>query len=281
MQTINPTTSSISSASHSPEDAKRYTATSSSLRSVNITETTLTVRKRDSFCRRYLSCCMPRLIDRRRNPVSVATHLRTDTDIEKQDDVSLQSPARSQKLQEMVSESMGYESNSSLPAKSKEAGFDAESEKIVKGIAAEMSEEMSACIPLPEGWLHRIDYGQSKHPEQTRGLIIDNHGVPRISYFKKIAIHECTLSPKILSYDRALEEKSRVESFEAVAQLNTATMDVLRSLMGEQIFEEFKSCAGELQLPLPGFHPESKSPRRNNPILEWHRKQMREDNRKR
>ena len=275
MQTINPTTSSISSASHSPEDAKRYTATSSSLRSVNITETTLTVRKRDSFCRRYLSCCMPRLIDRRRDSVSVATHLRTD--IEKQDDASLQSAARSQKSQGMVSESMSYESNSSFPTKPKEVGFDSESEEIVKNITAEMSEEMSACIPLPEGWLHRIDYGQSKHPEQTRGLIIDNHGVPRISYFKKIAIHECTLSPKILSYDRALEEKSRVESFEAVAQLNTATMDVLRSLMGEQIFEEFKSCAGELQLPLPGLHPESKSPRRDNPILEWHRRQMRED----
>ena len=279
MQTINPSTSSISSASHSPKDAKRYIATSSSLRSVNVTENTLTGRKRDSFCRRYLSCCMPRLIDRRRDPVSVATHLRTD--IEKQDDVSLQSPARSQKSQEMVSESMGYESNSSLPTQSKEAGFDAESEEIIKGIAAEMSEEMSACIPLPEGWLHRIDYGQSSHPEQTRGLIIDNHGVPRISYLKKIAIRERTLSTKILSYDRALEEKSRVESFEAVAQLNTATMEVLRSLMGEQIFEEFKSCAGEMQLPLPGFHPESKSPRRNNPILEWHRKQMREDNRKR
>ena len=276
MQTINPTTSSISSASHSPEDAKRYTATSSSLRSVDITETTLTVRKRDSFCRRYLSCCMPRLIDRRRDSVSVATHLRTD--IEKQDDASLQSAARSQKSQGMVSESMSYESNSSFPTKPKEVGFDSESEEIVKNIAAEMSEEMSACIPLPEGWLHRIDYGQSKHPEQTRGLIIDNHGVPRISYFKKIAIHECTLSPKILSYDRALEEKSEVVSFEAVAQLNTATMDVLRSLMGEQIFEDFKSCVGELQIPLPGFHPESKSPRRDNPILKWHR---REDNRKR
>lgn len=277
MQTINPSTSSISSAPHSPEDAKRYTATSSSLRSVNITENTLlTGRKRDSFCRRYLSCCMPRLIDRKRDPVSVATHLRTD--IEKQDDVSLQSPARSQKSQEMVSESMSYESNSSIPTKSKEVGFDAESEEIVKGIAAEMSEEMSACIPLPEGWLHRIDYGQSSHPEQTRGLIIDNHGVPRISYLKKIAIHECTLSPKILSYDRALEEKSRVESFEAVAQLNTATMDVLRSLMGEQIFEDFKSCVGELQFPRPGFHPKSKSPRRDNSILEWHIRQMREDN---
>lgn len=277
MQTINPSTSSISSAPHSPEDAKRYTATSSSLRSVNITENTLlTGRKRDSFCRRYLSCCMPKLIDRKRDSVSVATHLRTN--IEKQDDVSLQSTARSQKSQEMVSESMSYESNSSIPTKSKEVGFDAESEEIVKGIAAEMSEEMSACIPLPEGWLHRIDYGQSSHPEQTRGLIIDNHGVPRISYLKKIAIHECTLSPKILSYDRALEEKSRVESFEAVAQLNTATMDVLRSLMGEQIFEDFKSCVGELQFPRPGFHPKSKSPRRDNSILEWHIRQMREDN---
>ena len=277
MQTINPSTSSISSAPHSPEDAKRYTATSSSLRSVNITENTLlTGRKRDSFCRRYLSCCMPKLIDRKRDSVSVATHLRTN--IEKQDDVSLQSTARSQKSQEMVSESMSYESNSSIPTKSKEVGFDAESEEIVKGIAAEMSEEISACIPLPEGWLHRIDYGQSSHPEQTRGLIIDNHGVPRISYFKKMAIHECTLSPKILSYDRALEEKSRVESFEAVAQLNTATMDVLRSLMGEQIFEDFKSCVGELQFPRPGFHPKSKSPRRDNSILEWHIRQMREDN---
>ena len=277
MQTINPSTSSISSAPHSPEDAKRYTATSSSLRSVNITENTLlTGRKRDSFCRRYLSCCMPKLIDRKRDSVSVATHLRTN--IEKQDDVSLQSTARSQKSQEMVSESMSYESNSSIPTKSKEVGFDAESEEIVKGIAAEMSEEISACIPLPEGWLHRIDYGQSSHPEQTRGLIIDNHGVPRISYLKKIAIHECTLSPKILSYDRALEEKSRVESFEAVAQLNTATMDVLRSLMGEQIFEDFKSCVGELQFPRPGFHPKSKSPRRDNSILEWHIRQMREDN---
>lgn len=279
MQTINPSTSSISSASHSPKDAKRYTVTSSSLKLVNVTENTLTGRKRDSFCRRYLSCCMPRLIDRRRDPVSVATHMRTD--IEKQDDVSLQSPARSQKSQEMVSESMSYESNSSIPTKSKEVGFDSESEEIVKNTVAKMSEETSACIPLPEGWLHMIDYGQSSYPEQIRGLIIDNHGVPRISYFKKITIHKRTLSPKILSYDRALEEKSRVETVEGVAQLNTGTMGVLRSLMGEQIFKDFKSCVGELQLPRPGFHPKSKPPRRDNPILEAHRRHMMEGNSKR
>ena len=281
MLTINPSTCSISSASHPPEDEKRseidgpkrYTAPNSSRRTVNITENT--GRKPGSVYRRCLSCCTPRLTrltDREQDSVSVATHLPTDTDIEKQDDVSLQPPAQSQELQEMVLESISYESNSSFPTQSKVVGFDSESEEIVKNIAAKMSEEMSTRIPLPEGWVVTIDNVESHH---IIGSIIDNSGMPRILYWKKRRVHDCELVLRILSYDEAREEE---KSKKAVAQrdtADTAATDALSNLMGEQIIEDLKKSVRVLHAPNLYFHPERNLPEHINPILDWYN---REDN---
>ena len=270
MQTINPSTCSINSASHPPEDAKKYTATSSSLRSVNITEDIRTGPERYSRCRRCLCCRTPRLLERKRHSVSVATHLCTD--IKEQDDVSVQPPAKSQKSQEKVLESESHESNSSFPTKSQVVGFDSESEEIVKNIAAKMSEEMSTRIPLPEGWVVTIDDIESS---QVMGSIIDNSGMPRISYLKKIFANDSVLIPRILSYDEAREEKSEKA---AVAQCDTAdtdAADALSNLMGEQIFEDLNASVRVLHTPNLYLHPERNLREHINPILDWYN---REDN---
>ena len=281
MLTINPSTCSISSASHPPEDEKRseidgpkrYTAPNSSRRTVNITENT--GRKPGSVYRRCLSCCTPRLTrltDREQDSISVATHLPTDTDIEKQDDVSLQPPAQSQELQEMVLESISYESNSSFPTQSKVVGFDSESEEIVKNIAAKMSEEKSTRIPLPEGWVVTIDDVLENH---KKGLIIDNSGMPRISYVHQARFFDSELRPQILSYDEAQEEKSKVESSKAVEQLDTAAMDALRNLMGEQIVNDFIKCVNMIEIPHMHLNRKGDLSRCVNPVLDWYK---REDN---
>ena len=213
---------------------------------------------------------MPRLSERKRHSVSVATHLCTD--IKEQDDVSVQPPAKSQKSQEKVLESESYESNSSFPTQSKVVGFDSESEEIVKNIAAKMSEEKSTRIPLPEGWVVTIDDVLENH---KTGLIIDNSGMPRISYVHQARFFDSELRLQILSYDEAREKKSKVESFKAVEQLDTAAMDALRNLMGEQILNDFIKCVNMIEIPHMHLNRKNDLSGCVNPVLDWYK---REDN---
>ena len=283
MQQTSSSTCSISSASHSPEGEKRskidgvgrYTATGLYLRPVEITEKTLTDRERDFVCETLVRRSMCCLTARKRDSVYDAPHQLTD--IERQGDVSMQPPAKSQKLHDDVSEPMSYESNSSFATESKVVGFDSESEEIVRNIAARMSKEMSASIPLPEGWVNRTDYGQSNYSDHVRGLIIDNRGVPRISYFQKTSFYDPVLCPEILSYNRALEENSKLESFDAAAQHGKTAMDVLRNLMGEHILKAFTTCVDVFQIPHGHLHHEDKLLRHVNPVLDWFKM---EDNRR-
>ena len=282
MQQTSSSTCSISSASHSHEDEKRlkiddserYTATGLSL-PVDTTEITLTDRERDFVSRTLFKRSTSCLTARNRDPVSDAPHPLSD--IERQNDVSMQPPAKSQKLQDDVLESMSYESNSSFATESKVVGFDSGSEEIVRNIAARMSKEMSTRIPLPEGWVDRTDYGQSNYSDHIRGLIIDNRGMPRISYFQKTSFYDPFLCPEILSYDRALEENSKMESFDAAAQHGKTAMDALRNLMGEHILKAFTTCADVFQIPHGHYHHEDKLLRHVNPVLDWFKM---EDNRR-
>lgn len=85
----------------------------------------------------------------------------------------------------MTSEFIASELASYLPVESEVAVFLSESEEIVKTIAAKLEAEKSSNFSLPDGW-GRVS-GDPVYPHDCtfEGYIVDNNGMPRISYSQK------------------------------------------------------------------------------------------------
>ena len=84
-----------------------------------------------------------------------------------------------------ISEFIASELASYLPVESEVAGFCPESEEIVKTIAAKLEVEKSSDFSLPDGWGR--ESGDPVYPHDCRlgGYIVDNNGMPRISYLQQ------------------------------------------------------------------------------------------------
>ena len=84
-----------------------------------------------------------------------------------------------------TSEFIASELASYLPVESEVAGFDSKSEDIVKAIVDRIAAENSVDISLPDGWERRVIDPILSQDCRLYGCIVDNNGMPRISYARK------------------------------------------------------------------------------------------------